>query len=279
MPMSTEKTISEITRLQHFLLDIWDWQQLQRIGHELIIAHIVREPGDADLLDHSRNAEAKLTEHLSQRYASAVSEIDRTIAELPASDLLEALLQQLQAHLVRLSNIEVSYREWYDRQTHPDITSFETAPSGQQRTEPQVLEAERKHHAEQREAWRCVADDLSFYLNKLASKLERIRSASHAATDNHRQPQYRIRWKGSTATYVHLAKELLAKGYLDMPALNGKDGDGNVTELFRRLGQCFIVNGRSGEELHPDELQRRYNGRPLAAAKAARLNLPEADEM
>lgn len=278
--MSTDITISEVTRLQHFLLDVWDWDQLHAIGHDLLIAHIVREPGDADLLDHSREADARLTEHLSTRYARATAEIDSTIAALPASELLEALLEQLHGQLLRLSDIEVSYREWYNRHSHPETHSFERTVNGVELTEQQVLEAERRHHARQREAWRCVADDLAFYLNKLANKVDRIRpTTSHVATDNHRQPQHRIRWKASTATYVHLAKELLLKGYLDMPALNGKEGDGNVTELFRRFGQCFIVKGRSGEELMPDELQRRFNGRPLAAAKAARLNLPEAEEM
>jgi hypothetical protein len=277
--MSTDKTISEITRLQHFLFDVWDWQELHQIGRQLHVASMVHEPGDPDLFDHSRSADAQLTEHLSLRYARAANEIDRTIGFLPASDLLEALLEQLHAQLVRLSNIEVSYREWYDRTAHPDILDFERASDGSVRSEAQTRQAERDHHSLQREAWRCVADELSFFLTKLAAKVQRLRNASLAQTDNHRQPTHRLHWRSSTAAYVHVAKELLLKGYVELPGLNGKEGDGNVTELFRRLSQAFVVHGRSGEELQPDELQRRFNGRPIATAKAARLDLPEAKDM
>lgn len=88
----------------------------------------------------------------------------------------------------------------------------------------------------------------------------------------------RLEWNCSTAVYVHIVKELLTKGYLILPGMNAKEGDGNITELFRRLSQSITVSGRGGE-LSPDELQRRFNGRALAQSKAERLTLPEAKDM
>ncbi len=93
------------------------------------------------------------------------------------------------------------------------------------------------------------------------------------------QPLNRLEWNCSTAVYVHIVKELLNRGYLFLPGMNAKDNDGNITELFRRLSQSITVSGRDGTELSPDELQRRFNGRALAKAKADRLTLPEAEDM
>jgi hypothetical protein len=278
--MNKDHTIAEITRLHHFLIDVWDWNTLHDIGYDLLTAHLVREPGDDVHRDWNRQADAQLTEHLASRYATAAAEIDRTIPLLPPSELLDALLEQLHAHLVKLSNIEVSFREWYDRNTHPDTDHFERDPAGRFiRSEAETREAERQHFTRQREAWRCVSDELAFYISKLAAKIDRVRTADHSLTTPSSAPRQRIQWTPSTAAYVHLVKELLTKGYIHLPAQNGKDGEGNVTELFRRLAQAFHVTGRNDQEVTPEELQRRFNGRALANSKAAKLNLPEADEL
>jgi hypothetical protein len=277
--MEAATTISAITRLQHFLVDVWEWQQLHRIGLDLFTVQLIPSPGDTDHRDLSRSADVRLSTHLSACYATASAEIDKSVAALPHSDLLDAMLEQLHAQLVRLSNIEVSYKEWYDRTAHPDITDFERAPDGSERSEAQTRQAERDHHTLQRNAWRCVADELSFFLTKLAAKVERTRSAMHTASSTTPAHGARLQWTASTAAYVHLVKQLLAKGYLDIPTQNGKNGDGNITEVFRRLSHSIHLKGRNDSEIMPDELQRRFNGRPMAASKSARFDLPEAEEM
>lgn len=89
----------------------------------------------------------------------------------------------------------------------------------------------------------------------------------------------RIKWTCTTQAYIHIVKELVGKGYIELPGMNAKDGDGNVTEYLRRLSQAFIVNDRAGTELSKEELQRRWNGRRLSLAKANRLDFPEAKEL
>lgn len=92
-------------------------------------------------------------------------------------------------------------------------------------------------------------------------------------------PLHRIEWRASTAAFVHIVGELMRQGYIELPGMNAKGGDGNVTEMFRRLSQAIVVRGRGEKELSPEELQRRFQGRKLSDAKSARLSFPKVEEL
>lgn len=110
-------------------------------------------------------------------------------------------------------------------------------------------------------------------INNLTGKLEEGKQVATVA---------KVRWKSSTAAFVFLTRQLLRQGYLDMPSDGGKAGDGNETELLRRLLTIFEVQGKKGAPLTPEQLRQRvqgYENRPLAPAKARRWSIPDAGEM
>lgn len=85
----------------------------------------------------------------------------------------------------------------------------------------------------------------------------------------------RMEWKGNTIEFVTIVQNLAKSGYIDLPSRNGK-GDGNETELFRRLQQLFVVRNGKGEEITPELVKNRAAGRPMGEARAKEFELPEA---
>ncbi len=85
----------------------------------------------------------------------------------------------------------------------------------------------------------------------------------------------RIEWHGSTIEFVTIVRNLAKSSYIDLPSKNGK-GDGNETELFRRLQQVFIVRNEKGEEITPEGVKNRASGKPIGGAREKQFEFPEA---
>ena len=85
----------------------------------------------------------------------------------------------------------------------------------------------------------------------------------------------RLEWHGSTIEFVTVVQNLVRSGYMDLPSKNGK-GDGNETELFRRLQQVFIVRNKKGVEITPELVKNRAVGRRIGGAREKQFELPDA---
>lgn len=270
--MTNDELIAEVKALEIRLTDLWGWEDLGRIGHNLNMARDAMEPGNLDILADIRGLELQLETHLSTCYDLALGDIDRTLKALPPGPVLSAILERLQRSLRLIG--ERSFAEFLFRVEQPNPDHFDNATG----TRPQAeVERDYEQYVQfTRDAWSCIKPDLGDYLARVA---DYIGAAAINELDTSPSVRNRIPWTCSTAVYVHIVKELLKRGYIAAPDMNGKEGEANITELFRRLSQAFIVTGKTGSELPPDELQRRFDGRPLAPAKALRLTFPEAKEV
>lgn len=89
----------------------------------------------------------------------------------------------------------------------------------------------------------------------------------------------RLKWKSSTAAFVHIFNTLAAGGYFDLPTKGGKGNDPNTAAFARMLLQAFDVPGKDGNPITSEVLRVRLaDGAPgqLAEAKAAKFQIPDA---
>lgn len=273
--MTNEQLVARFKELEHFVIDVWGWEELHRIGYKLNDLWLIQEPGYKEGIDYGRGLEVELETHLSVRYILAIEQIEKVVVEVGPSELAAAQFERLHTSVVRLLEEDAQFYLAYNAAPQPDVDALSLAddPTGaltQDRIQQQI--------DSEKAAWRCVTKDVTFYLSKVADMLLRRGFSTSLAPSDHGSLQ-RIKWTCTTQAYIHIAKELVGKGYLELPGMNAKDGDGNVTEFLRRLSQAFLVTGRDGKELDTAELQRRWNGRNLSGAKAARLDFPEAKEL
>lgn len=87
----------------------------------------------------------------------------------------------------------------------------------------------------------------------------------------------RIEWMGSTIEFVTVVQNLVKSHYIDLPSKNGK-GDGNETELFRRLQRVIVVRNQKDEEIRPELVKNRASAeqRQMGKGRAREFELPEA---
>jgi hypothetical protein len=275
----------EITRtvegLHHYVIDVWDWDALQEIVKEYVGTVIDIDQGHRGELAAKRWITTKATDHLAAKYAVAIAEVDRVtdLLRKEPDTIGNALLDHVYSDLFTLRYASDCERQWSIRQVFDPSLGIQDDPTDEEleeyrnRPPEPVWEEEFPDHDR---PWVFIAKHLAPFANKVAERIgERMRNLDPAPTG----PELnRIEWRCSTAVYVHIVKELLKKGYIVMPGMNGKEGEGNITELFRRLSQAFILTNKKGD-ISTQELQRRYDGRALARSKAARLNFPEAKEI
>lgn len=67
----------------------------------------------------------------------------------------------------------------------------------------------------------------------------------------------RLKWKSSTAAFVHIFNTLAAGGYFDLPTKGGKGNDPNTAAFARMLLQAFDVPGKDGNPITSEVLRVR----------------------
>ena len=215
------------------------------ITDERLVKHLAKDPSIPSNYDY-----------IVGRTKEVMDMVNETLAKVPYSFEARERIERAQSAFTTVYSS-------YDFDFNEANTAFEIQGSPSENAA--ILEPFRKGYA-------TVKRELEYAINIWIA-----RNLSSNSTNN--PSNQRVKWDCSTAIYIHIVKELLSKRYITMPGMNGKSGEGNITELFRRLSFAFQITGKDGTELSPDELQRRFNGRPLADVKAARMNFPEADEI
>ena len=199
---------------------------------------------------------------LSGSLERALFFFDTALASIPRTPVSSALLAGVQDSLSALMVPGGIHRHWMTLDPTRDRAEFGWFERGEFR--PSVFFA-------------GIENVVHRHLTELQNHIKG--HSAHNAQDEP-QPLNRLEWTCSTEVYVHLVRELMQRGYITLPSMNGKLGEGNVTEVFRRLSQAFILSKRDGSELTAEALQRRYNGaKGLPDGKRAKLTLPEAEDV
>ena len=276
--MNSDELTTVVTDLEHYLFDVWKYDELFELGKLFQHLDIDKEPGDLKNREMMRQGQRDLTRSLSYSYELATLQVDEVLPGLPMGPVLDALLERLREHVMRLAQPNAGYFQWLERTWIPTTDEDRTYSDEFGEIIPMGIPV----YDDPREHWAYVDHSFQFYVTKVVERIDWYRQRKEVDREQTLAPAKnlnRTKWTCSTAVYVHIVKELLQKGYIAAPDMNGKVGEANITELFKRLSQSFIVTGRDGNELPPDELQRRFDGRKLADAKAARLTFPEAKEV
>lgn len=114
-------------------------------------------------------------------------------------------------------------------------------------------------------------------LEEIAAALnsDRVTAAPARLTD-------RLKWKSSTAAFVHIFNTLAKEGYFDLPTKGGKGNDRNTAAFARMLLQAFDVPGKDGTPITSEVLRVRLaDGAPgqLAETKADKFTIPPKGEL
>lgn len=287
--MNEQELTAAILDLEHSLTNVWPWQRLFELGRTW--------DSDADIQAvRAWDREVQLT--LVRCHSQALELVDARLAGIERGPLLDVLLERLCERILNVTGkgsfvmfqhyVEESwpYRFVEPDWAKPPYTRDPNQPNDNLTDDQINIEIDdylRNYTvwSQIREGvWGRISNDLAYYGSKVADYIRRDLTAEVKRADFTADASLnRIQWNCSTAVYVHIVKELVEKNYIVPSGMNGKEGEMNITELFRRLSQAIIVLGKEGHELPPDELQRRWDGRQLALAKRARLTLPEAKEV
>lgn len=273
--MNDEQLTAEVKALELYLTDVWRWNDLARVGWNMNVLFLCREPGDRDQLEAEQGLDTELETLLVTSYGRAIAEIDRVLPTLPQGPVLTALLERLQSRVRAIGGHSFSY--YIEREPQVNEGHFENETGT--RPQAEVEQAFELHQQFTRDAWQCVESSLSEYLGRVADHIAAASARTMSEAPPTSQPLNRLKWECSQEVYVHLVRELMQRGYITLPGMNGKLGEGNVTEVFRRLSQAFILSKRDRTEMTAEALQRRYNDDKLPDHRRALLTLPEAKDV
>lgn len=237
--MDNEQLTAKVKDLEHFLSEVWDWEDLHHIGWEINDLWNFRDQGDPDHLQIERDLNTKLELHLSTRYGLAVGEMDQVLPQLPRGEVLDALLERLRRRMQDLGDPDNSFRHFLDRVQQPDVGAFENETG----TRPQAeTERDYKEHVDRtRNAWACVSGDLSEYLGRVAYRVVQHRFGkvnTYSQEASEVTSQDRIIWNDTAGRLALLFETLRDRKYITLPQYGGAD---NYAAMGRMLHAVFDV--------------------------------------
>ena len=285
--MDVKEFARTLEGLNYYLIDVWDWNALNDISREYhgTVDDIVSER--TGRLESMRNIQTKVREHLAEKYVDAIGEVEKVLdlmRDVP-DQMAAIMLKEVQKDLRRLGTGDECERQWSEPQ--PFEPYQPDNPWGDDDiTDEQLEEYQNRTPAEwddffpdYEEPWVFIAKELAPFAEKVANRMEEHggQVPEHTTVPD----LLRIKWISDTAVFVHLVNELVNKGYIELPGRNGKEGEGNETELIRRLLQAFeLIGKKTGKPLTVEKLRQRYQSpRKLAFTKELRIELPNAKKL
>jgi len=288
--MEVQELARTIDNLNHYLIDVWDWNALNDIRREYVRTVFDIDNQRRGELESKRDISANVREHLIAKYAKAVDEADRVTALLRdvPSHIAEVLLEKVQKDLRRLGTGRECERQRTDHLPFEPDLGFQDDPTPEELEEYRNRPPEPEWHEEypdHSEPWEFIASELGPFAERVA---DRIRDHRGHADEKGTVPEQetdpellRIKWIPTTAVFIHLVEELVKKEYIEVPGRNSKEGEGNETELIRRLLQAFVIIGsKTGKPLTVEGLRQRFQSeRKVAYTTGLRIELPYASEL
>lgn len=288
--MDVQELARTIDNLNYYLIDVWDWNALNDIRREYVRTVIDIDNERRGELASKRDISTKARKHMVAKYAEAVDEVGRVtdlLRDVP-DHITEVLLENIQKDLRRLGTGRECERQRTDHLPFEPDLGFQDDPTPEELEEyqnrpPELLWCEE--YPDHLEPWEFIASELGPFAERVANSIRDHRGhADEKGTvpEQETDPQLlRITWIPTTAVFIHLVEELVKKRYIEVPGRNSKEGEGNETELIRRLLQAFVIIGsKTGKPLTVEGLRQRFQSeRKVAYTTGLRIELPYASEL
>jgi hypothetical protein len=248
--MTNEELTAEVAQLEHFLFDVWRWDDLLPIADQL----------DADAAcpveGWDNNAEVrKLRQQLDAIllpcYDAAIDKVNDTLSRLDPGPLRSAALGRIVARLKDLQQPGGCYEYW-------NRLHYFKKRTGTQ------------YEQDLREVWAAAEQDIGHYVGLLVAHIE-----GHSAEVEQAGPLPLDRpgWTGSAAELAYLLTELVEAEHLIPPARGRKKGkDGNRAAIAEAIYRAFDIRDRdTGEPVTLDYFKSLL--RPNSPDRGAHTNL------
>jgi hypothetical protein len=248
--MNTDELTAAVTDLEHYLFDIWKYEDLREIGTLFQHLELDSEPGDARQRQLAREGSAELQRLLANSYQCALLEIDEVLPGLGGGPVVDALLEKLRDTVALLAR-DGAYFQWLERTWQPPIEEDQFAHEDAD-SDGLIL---RSPPNDPREHFGYVSRDFAFYVNKVVEHLDRYRQRKEVDTDPTLEPAQnpeRIRWIGSAALFGQFFHELAAAGRIIPPQ---RAGGHNWTAVARTLYAAFDIRKGQGEPVKYSSLE------------------------
>lgn len=251
--------VQELSRiadgLKHFVLDVWDWEELRKIGKEWQEIMTYADRGYADPVFHQRKMSAKLNEHLIAKTAECVTRIDGDLLQLSEvpEPLSSIVLEMVKNNLRQLSNAKfcqeqsVAHLPFVFRdETEDDITQEQIDAYEKEMQEGNPwYDVEEENH----DPWEFISRDLGQYAERIAQHIELKRGTTDNSNPRENSAEMvRPVWNGNAAELAYLLTELIEAGYLVPPPKGGRSGkDGNRAAVAAAVYSAFDIRKGDGE--------------------------------
>jgi len=242
--MTNDELTAAVTDLEHYLFDIWKYDELHEIGRLFFHLNLDREPGDAQQRQLARDGSAELQRLLANSYQCALIEIDEVVPGLGEGPVVAALLEKLSETVALLAHPQGAYLQWLERTWQPpsedDRFASEDADSG-----GLIL---RSPPNDPREHFSYVSKDFAFYVNKVVTHIDQYRTRKEGDPDTVTGQVERIRWNDTAALLGYLFNELARNEYITPPQRK-ENGElkPNWAAVARTLHATFDIRKEKGE--------------------------------
>jgi hypothetical protein len=222
--MTNEELTAEVAQLEHFLFDVWRWDDLYAIAQDRQGLALSLEPYEPGYRTEANAIAAQLNALLSDRLAAAIAEADNVLSTLPAGPVRAALVAGLLDRQRGLQQPRACWRQWTEQDPH--------------RYAEQQEAEEHEGVPTPADAWAGIEGDVHRYVAQLVDQIE-----GHSAEVEQAAATERILWTGSGAQLADLFQRLHARGWMELPQFRGRP---NFTAMARVLYRAFDI--RDGDE-------------------------------
>jgi hypothetical protein len=229
--MTNEELTAEVAQLEHFLFDVWRWDDLYAIAQDRQGLALSLEPYEPGYRTEANAIAAQLNALLSDRLAAAIAEADNVLSTLPAGPVRAALVAGLLDRQRGLQQPRACWRQWTEQDPH--------------RYAEQQEAEEHEGVPTPADAWAGIEGDVHRYVAQLVAHIE-----GHNAEVEQAGPQLdRARWTGTASELAYLLTELVEAEHLVPPARGRKKGkDGNRAAIAEAIYRAFDIRDRDTGE-------------------------------
>jgi len=258
--MDVKEFARTLEGLNHYLIDVWDWNALKDISGEYCgtVDDIVSER--TGRLESMRNTQTKVREHLAEKYADAIGEVEKVLdlmRDVP-DQMAAIMLKEVQKDLRRLGTGDECERQWSEHQ--PFEPYQPDNPWGDDDiTDEQLEEYQNRTPAEwddffpdYDEPWVFIAKELAPFAEKVAQRIgEHSKAMPDEGNTNSVVDGERIVWKESAAILAYLIHELASANYIIPPQRREK---GKLKPNWSAVGRTLYTTfdfRKDGEDSEP----------------------------
>ena len=234
--MTTEKLITTVKDLEQYLIDVWDIKELFRIAYKMSLLGGSAEGGDYDDEDDRyRKLADQLEERLFTSYRKAVHETNRVLELVLSVEGADILVERTKAAIAQMVNTSERELRWLQMAQGP--LGMYANLKMEDLKDPTAMRWGQS-------MWQLIEGDLSFYVGKVVSEIERITSRTGRGSDAampYGKPE-RSRWNGNASELAYLLTELIEGDHIIPPTRGRKIGkEGNRAAVADAIYEALDI--------------------------------------